>query len=60
MIEFGSVEYFTLLRLRDLLCQRQYDNLDLKCLDTQKNELDIKIKKIELTYYETKNKQNER
>jgi uncharacterized protein with HEPN domain len=56
MIEFGSVEYFTLLKLRDLLCQRQYNNLDLKCLDTLKNELDIKIKKIELTYYETKNK----
>ena len=54
MIEFGDTEYFTLLRLRDELKYRQYDRLDLVSLDRLRNEIDTKIKQIELEYYKNK------
>jgi hypothetical protein len=49
MIKFGSIEYFRLLDFRDRLRNRGYDKLDLFNLDKLRNEIDIKIMRIELT-----------
>ncbi len=48
MIKYGDIEYFTLLDLQDNLRSRRYDKLDLSMLDKLRNEIDIKIKRIEL------------
>jgi len=50
MIKYGDIEYFTLLDLQDNLQSRRYDKLDLSMLDKLRNEIDLKIRRIELEH----------
>lgn len=55
-IEFGSIEYFSLLSFHDKLMPSQYDSLDLVYLDKLRLEIEIKIAAINLQHEQKKNK----
>ena len=59
MIKFGDIEYFTLLDLRDNLQSRRYDKLDLFNLDKLRNEIELKIRRIELKAKENEESKRE-
>ena len=46
MIEFGSIEYYALIELRDTLNERHYQNLGLEHLDRLRFEVTQKIEQI--------------
>jgi len=56
MIKYASIEYFTLLDLRDKLLYRDYDKLDLISLDRLRNEVETKILQIHTQHNEQKHK----
>lgn len=55
-INFGDIEYFTLLDLNDKLKYYQYDKLDLLNLDKLRAEVERKIEAIHFEHRERQSK----
>lgn len=58
-IKFGDIEYFTLLEFQRKLMYVGYDKLDLACLDKLRNEIAIKIERINLDDKERREKEKQ-